>query len=108
MASTTLFATRDPDAAKNARFRFIALVPREHSTGGKRKLLGISKWGKRYLRKLFVQGARAVVQMRQKQTPGLSLLAGAILLTKAGPYGSNCIGHKMACSSWTVLANDQP
>src|SRR5258706_407812 len=47
------------------------LVPREHSTGGKQKLLGISKRGNRYLRKLFVQCARAVLQQKTKQTPGL-------------------------------------
>ena len=47
------------------------LVPGEHSTGGKQKLLGISKRGNRYLRKLFVQCARAVLQQKTKQSPGL-------------------------------------
>jgi transposase len=49
------------------------LVPREHSTGGKQKLLGISKRGNRYLRKLFVQCARAVLQPKTKQAPGLKV-----------------------------------
>ena len=49
------------------------LVPREHSTGGKQKLLGISKRGNRYLRKLFVQCARAVLQQKTKQAPGLKV-----------------------------------
>ncbi|WP_245457022.1 MULTISPECIES: transposase [unclassified Mesorhizobium] len=35
------------------------LVPREHSTGSKQKLLGISKRGNRYVRKLLVHGARS-------------------------------------------------
>jgi transposase len=48
------------------------LVPREHSTGGKQKLLDISKRGNCYLRTLFVQGARAVLQFREKQSSGLS------------------------------------
>ena len=51
---------------------WVGLVPREHSTGGKQKLLGISKRGSSYLRRLFVQGARAVLQFREKQSPGLS------------------------------------
>ena len=37
---------------------WLGLVPRQHSTGGKERLLGISKRGDGYLRKLFVHGAR--------------------------------------------------
>ena len=51
---------------------WMGLVRREHSTGGKQKLLGISKRGNSYLRRLFVQGARAVMQQRTKQFSGLS------------------------------------
>src|SRR4051812_47700414 len=50
---------------------WVGLVPREHSTGGKQKLLGIGKRGNVYLRKLFIQGARAVLQFKDKQSPGL-------------------------------------
>jgi transposase len=50
----------------------MGIAPGEYSTGGKQKLLGISKRGNRYLRTLFVQGARSVVQQRHKQAPGLS------------------------------------
>jgi transposase len=38
---------------------WLGLVPREHSTGGKQKLLGISKRGSSYLRKLMIHGARS-------------------------------------------------
>lgn len=38
----------------------LGLTPREHSSGGKQKLLGISKRGNGYLRKLFIQGARII------------------------------------------------
>ena len=51
---------------------WVGMVPREYSTGGKQKLLGISKRGNSYLRRLFVQGARVVLQYRTKQAPGLS------------------------------------
>src|SRR6185436_16521161 len=51
---------------------WVGMVPRECSTGGKQKLLGISKRGNQYLRTLFVQGARSVVLQRHKQAPGLS------------------------------------
>jgi transposase len=47
---------------------WLGLVPEQRSTGGKQKLLGISKRGNSYLRKLFVHGARAVLQCRDKQS----------------------------------------
>ena len=46
---------------------WIGLVPGEHSTGGKQRLLGISKRGNPNLRKLFVQSARTVLQKRSHQ-----------------------------------------
>ena len=51
---------------------WMGIVPGEYSTGGKQRLLGISKRGNKYLRTLFVQGARSVVQQRNKQSTGLS------------------------------------
>ena len=42
----------------------LGLTPREHSSGGKQVLLGISKRGNRYVRKLLVHGARAVLSAR--------------------------------------------
>lgn len=40
---------------------WLGLVPREHSTGGKNKLLGISKRGNKYLRRMIVHRARSCV-----------------------------------------------
>jgi transposase len=45
------------------------VVPREHSSGGKAKLLGISKRGDTYLRGLLIHGARSVI-LRAGQKPG--------------------------------------
>jgi len=50
----------------------MGIVPCEHSTGGQQKLLGISKRGNSYLRKLFVQGARAVNRcLARRITPSM-------------------------------------
>lgn len=51
---------------------WLGLVPRENTTGGKQKLLGISKRGNCCLRTLFVHGARSVLRVKEKQTSGLS------------------------------------
>ena len=66
---------------------WMGVVPREHSTGGKQKLLGISKRGNRYLRKLFVQCARAVLQQKTKQTPGLKAWLEKLTVTYPPPRG---------------------
>ena len=50
---------------------WMGVVPRQLSTGGKQTLLGISKRGNAYLRRLFVQGARAVLAQKASQSAGL-------------------------------------
>jgi transposase len=46
---------------------FLGLVPKQHSSGGKNVLLGISKRGDRYLRTLLIHGARSVVSAQKKR-----------------------------------------
>ena len=49
---------------------WLGLVPRQATTGGKPRLLGISKRGNRYLRKNLVHGARAVLpRLAERDTP---------------------------------------
>jgi len=50
---------------------WLGMVPSERSTGGKQKLLGVSKPGHSYLRRLFVHGARAVLQPSAKPSSSL-------------------------------------
>jgi transposase len=63
-ATALIAAIGDVTHFKNGRqlAAWLGLVPREHSTGGKPRLLGISKRGDRYLRKLLVHGARAMLR----------------------------------------------
>ena len=86
---------------------WVGLVPREHSTGGKQKLLGISKRGNSYLRKLFVQGARAVLQFREKQSSGLrTWLAQLTSRTHYNVVGV-ALANKLARMAWAVLAKGE-
>ena len=71
------------DARTFARGRDLAawlgLVPRQATTGGKPKLLGISKRGNKYLRKMLIQGARAAMPtLEQGRHKRWSLAAWAI------------------------------
>ena len=86
---------------------WIGLVPREHSTGGKQKLLGISKRGNRYLRKLFVQCARAVLQQKSKQTPGLKAWLEKITSRTHRHAAAVALANKLARMAWAVLATGE-
>jgi len=110
LTATALIAAIGNGAAfrKGREFAaWVGLVPREHSTGGKQKLLGISKRGNSYLRRLFVQGARAVLQFRDKQSPGLR--KWLVDLSSRSHY--NVVGvalaNKLARMAWAVLAKGE-
>jgi Transposase IS116/IS110/IS902 family len=49
---------------------WVGVVPRQYSTGGKQKLLGISKRGNIYLRRMLIHGARAVLFRIKYDTGG--------------------------------------
>src|SRR5215467_2994492 len=63
-ATALVAAVSDASAFKNGRqfAAWLGLVPRQYSTGGKERLLGISKRGDSYLRKLLIHGARATLR----------------------------------------------
>jgi len=86
---------------------WVGLVPREHSTGGKQKLLGISKRGNSYLRRLFVQGARAVLQFREKQSSGLSAWLAQLTPRTHYKVAGVALANKLARIAWAVLAKEE-
>jgi transposase len=86
---------------------WVGLVPREHSTGGKQKLLGISKRGNRYLRTLFVHGARAVLQFREKQSPGLKAWLAQLTSRTHHNVAVVALANKLARMAWAVLATGE-
>jgi transposase len=55
---------------------WLGLVPRQHSSGGKQTLLGISKRGDSYLRTLLIHGARAVIRVADRKAGHADQLAG--------------------------------
>lgn len=50
---------------------WLGLTPKQHSSGGKERLLGISKRGDAYMRRQFVNGARSLVRIAEGRTGGL-------------------------------------
>jgi transposase len=91
---------RDPSA-------WMGIVPREYSTGGKQKLLGISKRGNKYLRRLFVQGARSVLQQRDKQSPGLRCWLAQLLARTHQNVVVVALANKLVRIAWAVLCKNE-
>ena len=86
---------------------WVGMVPRESSTGGKQKLLGISKRGNPYLRKLFIQGARAVMLRGTKQSIGLRTWIENIASRKHHNVAAVALANKIARIAWVVLARGE-
>lgn len=85
--ATAIAATvRDIEAFSCGRefAAFLGLTPRQHSTGGKERSRGISKMGDRYLRKLLVVGATAVLHHAAGHYDALRTWAKEMLKRKAG------------------------
>jgi transposase len=86
---------------------WLGLVPRQHSTGGKARLFGISKRGNSYLRKLLVHGARsAVLIVKRERSPFGPWLDG---LEQRAPVGVviAAAANKLARIAWAVLSSGE-
>jgi transposase len=110
LAATALIAAIGNGAAfaKGREFAaWVGLVPREHTTGGKQKLLGISKRGNLYLRTLFIHGARALLQVKEKQSPGLSHWLTQLAARTHHNVAVVALANKLARIAWAVLVKSE-
>jgi transposase len=82
---------------------FLGLVPRQSGTGGRVKLLGISKRGDVYLRTLLIHGARSVIQNQKEHDPWLTKL----LSRRPRNAVTVALANKMARTIWALLAHDR-
>jgi len=81
----------------------LGLVPRQHSSGGKNVLLGISKRGDRYLRSQLVHGARAVVVQAARKDDPLSRWINRIREERGWNKAVVAMANKMARIGWAIL-----
>ena len=83
---------------------WLGLVPRQHSTGGKATLLGISKRGDSYLRTLLIHGARSVILAARRKTAQGGWLQE--LLKRRNPnVAAVALANKNARIAWALLAH---
>jgi transposase len=79
-ASALVASIGDAKGFENGRqlAAWLGLVPKQHSSGGKQTLLGISKRGDCYLRTLLIHGARAVIYAAQRKLANTGWLASLL------------------------------
>lgn len=107
VASVFYSAVGDGSAYRRGRdvSAAVGLVPRQHSSGGKDTLLGISKRGDRYLRSLLVHGARSVVSRADGKDDRLSQWVTRIKNQRGPNKAAVALANKLARIGWAVLAN---
>ena len=85
---------------------WLGLVPRQHSTGGKQTLLGISKRGDTYLRMLLIHGARAVVRVCERK-PDADTWLKRLMGRRNKNIAAVALANKNARIAWALLRHDR-
>jgi transposase len=82
---------------------WLGLVPRQHSTGGRPKLLGISKRGNEYLRRMLLHGARSVMMQAERNRSALGVWITDLSKRKHHNVTAVALANKMARIAWAML-----
>jgi transposase len=110
ITATALAATvTDPDQFRSGRqfAAWLGLTPQQHSTGGKIRLGGISKQGDRYLRRLLVVGATAVMRHAKDKSTPMARWATELLKKKPFRLVSVALANKLARIAWVLLTRGE-
>ena len=104
-ATAIVAAAGDGRQFKRARdmAAWLGLVPREYSTGGKTTLMGISKRGNRYLRRLLVHGARACVTRMDRSRDRLGEWLDGLERRMHRNKVTVALAAKIARIAWVIL-----
>ncbi len=108
-ASALAVTVTDPTLFRSGRHlaAWLGLVPRQSSSGGKERLGGISKQGDRYIRRLLISGAHAVLRYAKQGRPGSSAWATGLLQRRPFKLVAVALANKTARIAWAVLARGE-
>ena len=110
VSSATVAAIGNGAAFRRGRdfAAWVGIVPRQYSTGGKQKLLGISKRGNVYLRRMLIHGARAVLFRVKYDTGGFGQWVHRLAQRAPRNKVVVAIANKLARMAWAVLSSGKP
>lgn len=105
VATSLVMEVGDGKQFKNGRemAAWLGLVPAQYSTGGKQKLLGISKRGNKTLRCLFVHGARAMMSRLGRNDGPYDEWLIKLRASKSFNVACVALANKLARIAWAVL-----
>jgi len=108
MVATALVATVG-NAEQFANGRQMAaslgLTPRQHSSGGKDRILGISKRGDAHLRSILIHGARSVIRTAKTKDDRLSQWVTSLAERRHPNVAAVALANKTARIAWAMLRN---
>ena len=108
VAARQLFVA-DAKNYKNGRqlAAWMGLVPRQSSSGGKQRLLGITKRGDKYLRKLLVHGARSIATRAQRTPRPHDQWLNDLRERRGKPRSYVAQANKTARIAWAIMAKGE-
>jgi transposase len=100
----------NPSDFKNGRHfaAFLGLVPRQDSSGGRNRLLGITKRGDTYVRQLLIHGARSAVRCSDKRRDKRSIWINQLKFRAGANRTSVALANKNARIVWALLKYQKP
>ncbi len=108
-ASAIVASVPDPRVFKSGRdfAAWLGLTPRQNSSGGKESLGAITKQGNRYIRRLLVLGATALLSALSKRKGPLRDWYAALLVRRPARLASVAMANKLARIAWAMLATGE-
>lgn len=109
IATAFLAAVGDASVFHNGRqvAAWLGLVPKQYSSGGKARLLGISKRGDRYLRTLLIHGARAALHRAAQKRDSRSEWINRLCQRRGKNVTAVAVANKNARILWALLAHGE-
>ena len=109
LASALVATIPAPQAFRSGRnlAAWIGLVPRQHSSGGKERLGGITKQGNRYLRQMLVVGVLAVIRYAERHGTRRPWLV-QLMARRATKVAAVALANKMARMVWAIMTSGEP
>ena len=106
-ASALVASIADATSFDNGRqlSAWLGLVPRQHSSGGKPTLLGISKRGDVYLRTLLIHGARSAILAAQRKAVNANVWLAGLLDRRHPNVAAVALANKNVRTVWALLAH---
>ena len=108
-ATAIVAAVGDGTEFKNGRHlaAWVGLVPRQHSSGQRTVMMGISKRGSQHLRTLLVHGARAVVRSASRKTDPFNVWVNELHQRRGFNRATVAVANKNARIIWAVLRSGE-